>query len=137
MYRGLVPVWAASSSAVAGASASARYRPRLWPITTFPAAIVAPKSVTNVPMNSCSLSRSIAMVAKLPCGWLAITPRVVRGVGTALQAGCNGLMSVAPDEPAQDHRRPGDIAAGGLRLDLVGLVRVEVARVLVDIDPGA
>src|SRR4029077_8306397 len=45
-------------------------------------------------------------------------------------------LTVAPDEPAQDRRRPGDIAAGGPRLDLVGLVRVEVAGVLVDPDPG-
>ena len=29
------------------------------------------------------------------------------------------------------------MAAGGLRLDLIGLVRLEVAGVLVDLDPGA
>src|SRR6476659_9898026 len=45
-------------------------------------------------------------------------------------------LTVAPDAPAQDRRRPGDVAAGGPRLDLVGLVRVEVAGVLVDPDPG-
>src|SRR5690349_3851785 len=61
---------------------------------------------------------------------------------TRAVAGLSGLsrgrhtLTVAPDEPAQDRRRPGDIAAGGPRLDLVGLVRVEVAGVLVDLDPG-
>src|SRR5690349_8961384 len=61
---------------------------------------------------------------------------------TRAVAGLSGLsrgrraLTVAPDEPAQDRRRPGDIAAGGSRLDLVGLVRVEVAGVLVDPDPG-
>src|SRR6266487_1860023 len=61
---------------------------------------------------------------------------------TRAVAGLPGLgpgrhaLTVAPDEPAQDRRRPGDVAAGGPRLDLVGLVRVEVAGVLVDPDPG-
>src|SRR6185437_1892426 len=61
---------------------------------------------------------------------------------TRAVAGLSGLspgrhaLTVAPDEPAQDRRRLGDIAAGGPRLDLVGLVRVEVAGVLVDPDPG-
>jgi hypothetical protein len=35
-------------------------------MTTFPAAIVAPKSVMNLPRNSFSLSLSIAMMT-LPC----------------------------------------------------------------------
>src|SRR5690348_17136389 len=61
---------------------------------------------------------------------------------TRTVAGLSGLspgrhaLTVALDEPAQDRRRPGDVAAGGPRLDLVGLVRVEVAGVLVDPDPG-
>src|SRR6266566_277576 len=46
-------------------------------------------------------------------------------------------LTAAPDEPAQDRRRPDDIAADRLRLDLVGLIGVEVAGVLVDLDPGA
>src|SRR5258707_6179747 len=62
---------------------------------------------------------------------------------TRAVAGLSGLspgrhaLTVAPDEPAQDRRRPGDVAAGGPRHDLVGLVRVEVPGVLVDLDPGA
>src|SRR6266566_6529423 len=62
---------------------------------------------------------------------------------TRAVAGLSGLspgrhaLTVAPDEPAQDLRRPGDVAADGPRLDLVGLVRVEVPGVLVDLDPGA
>src|ERR1700749_686055 len=71
-------------------------------------------------------------------------PRRASGgcASTRAVAGLSGLspgrpgLTVAPDEPAQDRRRPGDIAAGGPRLDLVGLVRVEVAGVLVDPDPG-
>src|ERR1700761_6239816 len=57
-------------------------------------------------------------------------------------AGLSGLRpgrrgpTVARDEPAPRHRRPGHVAAGGPRPDLVGLVRVEVAGVLVDPDPG-
>src|SRR5436190_7511459 len=62
---------------------------------------------------------------------------------TRAVAGLSGLspvgqvLTVAPDERAQDLRRPGDVAADGPRLDLVGLVRVEVPGVLVDLDPGA
>src|SRR5690348_13442721 len=61
--------------------------------------------------------------------------RVVAGL-SGLSRGQRGL-TVAPDEPAQDRRRPADVAAGGSRLDLVGLVGFEVAGVLVDLDPGA
>ena len=61
--------------------------------------------------------------------------RVVAGL-SGLCRGQRGL-TVAPDEPAQDRRRPADVAAGGSRLDLVGLVGFEVAGVLVDLDPGA
>jgi hypothetical protein len=43
----------------------------------------------------------------------------------------------ALDELAQDDRRPGDVAAGGPLLDLLGLLGVEVAGVLVDLGPGA
>src|SRR6266566_2875691 len=46
-------------------------------------------------------------------------------------------LTAAPDEPAQDRRRPDDIAADRLRLDLVGLIGVEVAGVLVALAPGA
>src|SRR5580693_2606263 len=45
-------------------------------------------------------------------------------------------VRVALDELAQDNRRPGDVAAGGPRHDVVGLRRVEVAGVLIDPDPG-
>src|SRR6266566_100236 len=68
--------------------------------------------------------------------------RASGSAATRAVAGLSGLspgrhaLTVAPDEPAQDRRRPGDVAAGGPRLDLVGLVRVEVAGVLVDPDPG-
>src|SRR6267378_870011 len=67
----------------------------------------------------------------------------IRSTATRAVAGLSGLspgrhaLTVAPDEPAQDRRRPGDVAAGGPRHDLVGLVRVEVPGVLVDLDPGA
>src|SRR5215467_4172196 len=44
---------------------------------------------------------------------------------------------VAPGEPAQDGRRMGDVAAVGLRLELIGLRRFEIASVLVDLYPGA
>jgi len=40
------------------------------------------------------------------------------------------------DKLAQDGGRPGDIAAVGLRLELVGLSGFEIAGVLVDVDPG-
>src|SRR5436305_858640 len=65
-----------------------------------------------------------------------------RSAATRAVAGLSGLgpgqlaLTVAPDEPAQDRRGPGDVAAGGPRLDLVGLVGREVAGVLVDPDPG-
>src|SRR6185503_9025539 len=55
----------------------------------------------------------------------SVSTRAVAGLSD-LSPGRHAL-AVAPDEPAQDRRRPGDIAAGGPRLDLVGLVRVEVA----------
>src|SRR5262249_27519285 len=120
-------------------------------MTTLPAAVVAPRSVTNLPRNSCSLPVSIAMM-KLPLGCSvchhgsgcprALQRRCNPAATGSLLRGLSGLslggpaQAIAPDEPAQDFRWPGDLAAGGLRLDLVGLVRVEVARVLVDIYPG-
>src|SRR3954447_21705766 len=52
-------------------------------------------------------------------------------------SGCGARPAVTRDEPAQDGRRPADVAAGGLGQDLVGLVRVEVAGVFVDFGPGA
>ena len=84
-------VRAASSSAVAGPAASAWYRPSWWPITTFPAATVAPRSVTNRPRNSFSLSfvdghdvPSLWVVACLCPGCAAGR---CTGVATALQWG--------------------------------------------------
>ena len=51
---GLGVRWPARS-AVAGAAARALYRPSRWPMTTLPAATVAPRSVTNLPRNSLQL----------------------------------------------------------------------------------
>ena len=65
MYRGLVRVRLASLSAVAGPVASALYRPSWCPITTLPVATVAPRSVTNRPRNSFSLSSLRAMMSLL------------------------------------------------------------------------
>src|SRR3954451_17743055 len=44
---------------------------------------------------------------------------------------------VALDEPLQDLRRLEETAAACHLLDRLGLVRLEVAGVLVDVDPGA
>ena len=59
-------------------------------MTTLPAAIVAPRSPTNLPRNSLSLSLSIAMM-KLPLVFgMPSRPRLRESVATALQPGCNG-----------------------------------------------
>ena len=58
-------------------------------MTTLPAATVAPRSVTNLPRNSFSLSLSIAMVNSPLVVRSAVTARVRRGVAVALQPGCN------------------------------------------------
>src|SRR6201985_3734460 len=88
--RGSVPVRRASSSAVAGPSARLRYRPRRCPTTTFPAAMVAPRSPTNRPSSSPSLSCSMVMLvpfvrvaASLPGPRLRLRQRSVNR-GTAV-----------------------------------------------------
>ena len=53
-------------------------------MTTFPAATVAPRSVTNLPRNSCSLSLSIAMAKLSP---LFVRPLAVLSAVKARFAG--------------------------------------------------
>ena len=74
-----------------------------------------------------------------PGGALEFCPRPLglAEPGQGLPGPGRAPAAVARDEFPQDRRRPADVAAGGLSLDLVGLVRVEVAGVLVDPDPGA
>src|SRR3954453_15534820 len=61
MYRGSQSVRRARSSDVPGDAASAWYSPSRCPTTTLPAAMVAPRSVTNRPSISFTLASSIAM----------------------------------------------------------------------------
>src|SRR6185437_14388192 len=75
-YRGSVPVRRASSSAVAGPSARLRYRPSRCPTTTFPAAAVAPRSPTNRPSSSPSLSWLMVMMVPFP--WVGASLAGVR-----------------------------------------------------------
>src|SRR5579871_2769144 len=55
---------------------------------------------------------------------------------TGRGAGTHPVTAVTPDKRAQDRGRVADLAGPGLRLDLVGLAGVEVAGVLVHVDPG-
>src|SRR4051794_40934835 len=108
MYRGSVSVFKASSSAVAGAAASATYRPRRWPTTTLPAEIVAPRSPTNWLTKELSLFSSIAMAIRLA---VAVAPQ--------LQSDCNLLYEVGKSELTGQRgglgELPGESFAGGLR----------------------
>src|SRR5438105_7629526 len=74
--------------------------------------------------------------------------RPERAPGPSLAAGGDGGLRsglgtdrtaarVTPDELAQDRGRVADIAAPGQRLELARLLRLEVAGVLVDVDPDA
>src|SRR6266487_143083 len=107
------------------------------------------RTTLNVPARNCS---AVAVPLTDPAGpdlptCTSYRRRSRRASGgsaaTRAVAGLSGLsrgqrgLTVAPDEPAQDRRRPGDVAAGGSRHDPVGLVGFEVASVLVDLDPGA
>src|SRR5690349_7070098 len=107
MYRGWVPVRAASSAGVAGPSASALYRPRWWPTTTLPALIVAPRSPTKWCRKSMNLSWSSATV---------VLPGRVVDAGATLDRAVAETLQSRSDEggeggPAGGHRGSGEPGA--------------------------
>src|SRR6516225_1180321 len=126
MYRGLVLVRSASSAARAGPAASARYRPRWWPVTTLPAAKVAPRSATNRPRNSCSSSMSTAMMSLL-CSGVRGSGRD-GGFGDAAPLGPGTVVN--PDPVAADQVGEYEPSSGSSSAD--GAVRDQLAVVLRD-----